>query len=286
MRSDEFVQATAIVPPGSAPVTINDGDAVIFMNFRSDRARQITRAFIEPDFDGFERGRWPHLGTFVTLTEYHKDFHVPVAFSPDRLTNVFGQYVSDHGMRQLRIAETEKYAHVTFFFNGGEEQPFPGEDRILIPSPTDIPTYDHKPEMSAPEVTDRLVEAIEHGGYDVIICNYANTDMVGHTGRFDAVVKAIEVVDHCLGRVEAALRKVGGEMVITSDHGNAEMMCLDNGQIHTAHTSNPVPFIYMGRPAHLREGGRLSDIAPTLLYVMGLDKPREMTGTSIIQVMS
>lgn len=282
-ETDEFVQATAVVPPGVSPVTINDGDAVIFMNFRSDRARQITRAFIEPDFGGFERGRWPRLGTFVTLTEYHKDFHVPVAFAPERLTNVFGQYISDHGLRQLRIAETEKYAHVTFFFNGGEEQPFPGEDRILVPSPTDIPTYDQRPEMSAPEVTDRLVEAIERGGYDVIICNYANTDMVGHTGRFDAVVKAIEVVDHCLGRVEAALRNVGGELVITADHGNAEMMCLDEGQIHTAHTNNPVPLIYMGRPAQLREGGRLSDIAPTLLYVMDMDKPPEMTASSIIR---
>jgi 2,3-bisphosphoglycerate-independent phosphoglycerate mutase len=281
-ETDEFVQGTAIVPPGAAPVTVNDGDTVIFMNFRSDRARQITRAFIEPVFDGFPRERWPRLGTFVTLTEYHKDFHVPVAFPAERLRNVFGQYISEHGLRQLRIAETEKYAHVTFFFNGGEERPFPGEDRVLVPSPTDIPTYDLKPEMSAPEVTDRLVDAIEHGGYDVIICNYANTDMVGHSGRFDAVVKAIEAVDQCLGRVVTAMRKVGGELVITADHGNAEMMCVDGGHIHTAHTNNPVPLIYMGRPARLRAGGRLSDVSPTLLYLMGMDKPQEMTGSSLV----
>lgn len=283
-ETDEFVQSTAIVPPGGAPVAMEDGDVVIFMNFRSDRARQITRAFIEPDFDGFVRERYPRLGAFITLTEYHKDFKVPAAFAAERLDNVFGQYVSRRGMRQLRIAETEKYAHVTFFFNGGEEQPFPGEDRILVPSPTDVATYDLKPEMSAPQVTDRLVAAIEGGGYDFILCNYANTDMVGHSGRSAAVVAAIQAVDHCLGRVVAALHKVGGELLITADHGNAEQMCGADGGVHTAHTNNPVPMIYMGRPARLRDGGRLSDVAPTLLYLMGLDKPREMTGQSIVEL--
>lgn len=285
-ETDEFVQATAIVPEGAAgPVSMKDGDVVIFMNFRSDRARQITRAFIEDDFDGFERESRPRLGAFVTLTEYHKDFHVPVAFTPERLSNVFGEYISRQGLHQLRIAETEKYAHVTFFFNGGEEAPFPGEDRILVPSPTDIATYDLKPEMNAPLLTDRLVEAVEHGGYDVIVCNYANTDMVGHTGRFEAVVEAVETVDQCLGRVVEALEKVGGELLVTADHGNAELMCLDDGQIHTAHTNNPVPFIYKGRPATVADGGRLSDIAPTMLYLLGLDKPAEMTGTSIVTLM-
>lgn len=285
-ETDEFVQATAIVPDSDAkPVVMNDGDVVIFMNFRSDRARQITRAFIDEDFDGFERERWPRLGSFVTLTEYHKEFHVPVAFTPERLTNVFGQYIADHGLHQLRIAETEKYAHVTFFFNGGEEAPSPGEDRILVPSPTDVATYDLKPEMNAPLLTDRLVEAIEHGGYDVIICNYANTDMVGHTGRFEAVVKAVETVDQCLGRVVDALDKVGGELLVTADHGNAELMCLDNGEIHTAHTNNPVPLIYKGRPADVSEGGRLSDIAPTMLYLLGLEKPAEMTGASVVKLL-
>lgn len=283
-ESDEFVQATAIVPAGQQPVRIDDGDVVIFMNFRSDRARQITRAFIEPDFDGFERERWPQLGEFVTLTEYNKEFPVPVAFPAERLTNVFGKYVAEQGLHQLRIAETEKYAHVTFFFNGGEEQPFPGEERILVPSPTDIPTYDHKPEMSAPEVTDKLVAAIEQGGFDVIICNYANTDMVGHTGNFDAVVRAIETVDQCLGRVVEALREVGGELLVTADHGNAELMCVDGGGIHTAHTNNPVPLVYMGRAAELHDGGRLCDIAPTLLYLMGLEAPREMTGRSLVRL--
>ncbi len=281
-ESDEFVKATAIVPPGAKPVRVEDGDVVVFMNFRSDRARQITRPFIEPDFDGFQRALRPNLGAFVTLTEYSDDFDIPVAFPAERLNNVFGAYVAQRGLHQLRIAETEKYAHVTFFFNGGEERPFEGEDRILVPSPL-VATYDLQPEMSAPRMTERLVQAIESGKYDVIICNFANPDMVGHTGNFDAAVKAIEAIDAALGKIQPALRRAGGEMLITADHGNAEQMIGDGtGQAHTAHTTNPVPFIYVGRPALIAKGGVLSDVAPTLLYLMGLPIPAEMTGRPLV----
>lgn len=283
-ESDEFVKATAIVPAGEQPVRMADGDVAIFMNFRSDRARQITRAFIEPDFNGFVRAHKPKLGAFVSLTEYNDEFDVPVAFPSERLHNVFGAYISRHGRRQLRIAETEKYAHVTFFFNGGEEQPFEGEDRILIPSPN-VATYDLQPEMSAAEVTDKLVAAIESGKYDAIICNYANPDMVGHTGNFDATVKAIETIDVCLGRIHEALLKVGGEMLITADHGNAEQLIGDGtGQAHTAHTTNPVPMIYMGRPARLNSNGVLADVAPTMLTLMGLPLPPEMSGVPLVEL--
>jgi len=281
-ETDEFVQATAIVPPGTRPVTMQDGDTLVFMNFRSDRARQITRPFIEPDFDAFPREVAPKLGAFVSLTEYKSDFDVPVAYPPERLNNVFGEYLSSLGLHQLRIAETEKYAHVTFFFNGGREEPFEFEDRILINSPH-VPTYDLQPEMSAPELTDRLVEAIGSGKYDAIICNYANPDMVGHTGNFAATVKAIEVIDKCLGRVVAAIEKVGGEMLITADHGNAEMMRNHaTHQPHTAHTTNLVPFIYVGRKFELASQGVLSDVAPTMLDLMGLPQPPEMSGHSLI----
>jgi len=282
-ETDEFVKATAIVPAGEEPVRVEDGDVVVFMNYRSDRARQITRPFIEPDFDAFEREVVPKLGRFVSLTEYSADFDMPVAYPPERLTNVFGAYVSKLGLHQLRIAETEKYAHVTFFFNGGREEPFEFEDRILVPSPN-VATYDQQPEMSAGEVTDKLVEAIDSAKYDVIICNYANPDMVGHSGNLDATVKAIETMDGCLERVVEALRRVGGEALITADHGNAEQMSnADTGQAHTAHTSNPVPFIYVGRPAKLADTGALSDVAPTMLYLMGLDKPPEMNGRSLVE---
>ncbi len=282
-ETDEFVQATAIVPAGSQPVRIEDGDSMIFMNYRSDRARQITRPFIEPDFDAFEREYIPKLGVFVSLTEYKSDFDVPVAYPPDRLQNVFGAYISSLGLRQLRIAETEKYAHVTFFFNGGREEPFEFEDRILINSPN-VPTYDQQPEMSAPEVTDQLVAAIQSGQYDAIICNYANPDMVGHTGNFDATVKAIEAIDEAIGRVVAAVDKVDGEMLITADHGNAEMMKNEEtDQAHTAHTTNLVPLIYIGRDLPLIAQGVLSDIAPTMLELMGLEQPTEMTGRSLIE---
>ena len=285
-ESDEFVKATAIVPAGKQPVCVEDGDVMVFMNYRSDRARQITRPFIEPDFDGFVRERKPKLGSFVSLTEYKSDFDVPVAYPAERLKNVFGEYVAKNGLRQLRLAETEKYAHVTFFFNGGQEKPFDGEERILVKSPM-VPTYDLQPEMSATEVTDNLVAAIESGNYDVIICNYANPDMVGHTGIFDAAVQAIEALDGCLGRITEALDNIGGEMLVTADHGNAELMLnTETGQAYTAHTTNPVPLIYVGRPAQMLEHGALSDIAPTMLYLMNMALPPEMTGTPLVELLA
>jgi len=281
-ETDEFVKATAIVPSGTEPVKVEDGDVIVFMNYRSDRARQITRPFIEPDFDAFKREVTPKLGRFVSLTEYNSEYDVPVAYPPERLKNVFGEYISGLGLHQLRIAETEKYAHVTFFFNGGREEPFEFEDRILINSPN-VATYDLKPEMSAFEMTDKLVEAIEGQEYDVIICNYANPDMVGHSGNFDATVKAIEAVDKCLGRVVDSIHKVGGELLITADHGNAEMMeNQETHQPHTAHTTNLVPLIYIGRDFQLEPNGALSDIAPTMLELMGLAQPAEMNGRSLV----
>ena len=285
-ETDEFVKPTIITPGGGEPAAMADGDVVIFMNFRADRARQLTRAFIEDDFTGFERGPRPRLGAFVSLTEYSKDFAIPVAFPAVKLRNVFGEYIARLGLRQLRIAETEKYAHVTFFFNGGEETPFPGEERILVPSPK-VATYDLKPEMSAAEVTDKLVAAIGSGRFDVIICNYANPDMVGHSGKMEAAVQAIETIDACLGRVAGALREAGGELLITADHGNAEQMCdRETGKPQTAHTANPVPFVYVGRPARLAETGALSDVAPTMLHLMGLEVPPEMEGHSLITLTS
>lgn len=282
-ESDEFVQATAIVPAGEQPAYIADGDVVIFMNFRSDRARQITRALIENEFSGFERQVVPHLGRFVSLTEYHRDFQIPVAFPPEPLNNGFGEYLSRLGLRQLRLAETEKYAHVTFFFNGGKEEPFEGEDRILIPSPQ-VKTYDLQPEMSAAAVTDALIDAIAAKKHDAIICNYANPDMVGHSGHLAATIQAIEALDRCLGQVIEALDRFGGELLITADHGNAEQMCdPKTGQPHTAHTSNLVPLIYRGRPAELKSNGALCDIAPTMLALMGIKMPIEMTGRSLVQ---
>ncbi len=286
-ETDEFAKPTVIVPPGEKPACIADGDVVIFMNFRSDRARQITRPFIEKNFDAFRREVVPKLGAFVSLTEYNSDFHVPVAFPPERLRNVMGSYLASLGRHQLRIAETEKYAHVTFFFNGGVETPFEFEDRLLIPSPTDVPTYNLKPEMSAPQLTKEVVKAVRAGHYDVIICNIANPDMVGHTGDFDATVKAIEAVDQCLGSIYKAVKDAGGEMLITADHGNAEQMFdFETGQPHTAHTTNPVPFLYIGRPATLAPSGALEDIAPTMLYLLGLPLPTEMTGRPLVTVLN
>ncbi len=283
-ETDEFVRATAIIPEQGQAVRMEDGDVLVFMNFRSDRARQITRPFIEPDFDCFVREAAPKLARFVSLTEYNSEYDIPVAYPPERLRNVFGEYISRLGLHQLRIAETEKYAHVTFFFNGGREKPFDFEDRILIPSP-DVATYDLQPEMSAPEVTKKLVEAIEGNQYDVIICNYANPDMVGHTGNFKATVKAIEYLDQYVGQVKEAVLKAGGEMLITADHGNAEKMTnLETCQAHTAHTSNVVPLIYVGRPAKFESRGALSDITPTMLYLMGLEKPGAMTGHSLLEL--
>ena len=284
-ENDEFVEGTVIIPPGASATHIEDGDVLIFMNFRSDRARQVTRPFIEENFSGFERTAWPRLGRFVSLTEYQSEFHIPVAFPPERLRNTLGATLASFGLHQLRIAETEKYAHVTFFFNGGEETPFKFEDRILIPSPTDVSTYNKKPEMSAPLLTEKLIEAIRGGVYDVIVCNFANPDMVGHTGDFDATVRAIEVLDGCLKRVYDALRVAGGEMLITADHGNAEQM-FDNltGQAHTAHTTNPVPFVYLGRKAKIAASGALEDIAPTMLYLLGLPIPPEMSGHALVEL--
>ena len=282
-ESDEFVRATVILQQDGEPVVMQDDDVIISMNYRSDRAREITRPFIEQDFDDFERESKPQLSTFVTLTEYKQSFHLPVAFPPERLPNGLGAYLSNLGMRQLRIAETEKYAHVTFFFNGGTDQASEGEERILIPSPR-VRTYDLKPEMSAFELTDELVGAIESQEFDVIICNYANTDMVGHTGKLDAAIKAVEAVDECLERVVSALHRVGGEALITADHGNAEkMLNRESGQAFTAHTTNPVPLIYVGRQQkHFLQNGALSDLAPTLLHIMGIEPPSEMTGRSLL----
>ena len=280
-ESDEFVKATVI----GAPVRVEDGDAVVFMNFRADRARELTRAFVEKDFAGFARARVPQMAGYVMLTQYAASIDAPSAFAPEPLTNVLGEYLANQGKTQLRIAETEKYAHVTFFFSGGREEPFPGEERILIPSPN-VATYDLQPQMSAPEVTDRIVDAIEHQRYDVIIVNYANGDMVGHTGVFEAAVKAVECLDECMGRIVAALDKVGGEALITADHGNVEQMEDEvTGQAHTAHTCEPVPFIYVGkRNVSIRAGGVLADVAPTMLKLLGLPQPKEMTGTSIIEL--
>jgi 2,3-bisphosphoglycerate-independent phosphoglycerate mutase len=282
-ESDEFVQPTAIVPPGAAPVTIEDGDAVVFMNFRADRARELTRALTDPQFDGFARTRVPRLSAFVTLTHYGDEFSaLPAAFPPESVRNGLGEYLSALGLTQLRIAETEKYAHVTYFFNGGVEQPYPGEQRVMVPSPK-VATYDLQPEMNVAEVTDRLVEAIGSRQFNAIICNFANGDMVGHTGNFEAARSAVEAMDACIGRVVAAMRASGGEVLITADHGNAEMMLdPESKQAHTAHTLNVVPLIYVGRAARLADGGALQDVAPTLLKMMGLAQPPEMTGRALV----
>jgi 2,3-bisphosphoglycerate-independent phosphoglycerate mutase len=287
-ETDEFVKPTVIMEDGKPVATIGKNDGIIFFNFRPDRARELTRSFIEPSFGEFERKKGYFPVKFVSMTQYDETFeNLVVAYEPESLTNTFGEYISRHNKTQLRIAETEKYAHVTFFFNGGIEVPNPGEERVLIPSPK-VPTYDQQPAMSAPEVTEEAVKRIESGRYDVMILNYANCDMVGHTGDLNAAIEAVETVDTCLGKVVKAVQKAGGTVLITADHGNAEQM-LDytTGQPHTAHTSNIVPFILVNenmKHARLREGGRLADIAPTLLELMGLDKPEEMTGKSLIAI--
>lgn len=278
-ESDEFVKPTAIAGSG-----MQDGDVAVFMNFRADRAREITRALTDEQFDGFTRTRFPKLASFVTLSNYGEDFHMPCAYTPEAIHNGLGEYLSNLGLKQLRIAETEKYAHVTYFMNGGREQPYPGEDRILVPSPK-VATYDLQPEMSAFEVTDKLVAAIQSGQYQAIICNYANGDMVGHSGDMNAAIRAIEALDICIGRVVEAMQSIGGEVIITADHGNAEQMADPaTHQAHTAHTLNPVPFVYIGRPATLSETGALRDLAPSLLTMMGLPQPEEMTGQSLIHL--
>lgn len=281
-ESDEFVKPTAIIPQGEAARTIQDGDAVIFMNFRADRAREITRALTDPSFKEFQRALLPKLSSFVTLSRYGDDFDLPCAFAPEGIHNGFGEYVSGLGLKQLRIAETEKYAHVTYFFNGGREPPYAGEDRILVPSPR-VATYDLKPEMSAYEVTDKLESAILSRQYQAIICNYANGDMVGHSGNMAAAIQAIETLDICIGRVIKAMLSIGGEVIVSADHGNAEQMeDRVTHQAHTAHTMNPVPFLYIGRKANLSSEGALRDIAPSMLTIMGLPQPAEMSGHSLI----
>ncbi len=278
-ENDEFVKASVI---GAEAAPLNDGDVLVFMNFRADRAREITRTFVGEGFDGFVRNKQPKLADFVMLTEYAADIKTSCAYPPTALTNTLGEWLAKHDKTQLRISETEKYAHVTFFFNGGEEKCFPGEDRELIASPK-VATYDLQPEMSSGELTDKLVAAIKSGKYDVIVCNYPNGDMVGHTGDFAAAVKACEAVDDSIGKVVAALQEVGGECLITADHGNAEQMTNEEtGQAHTAHTSLPVPLIYMGRAATAVEGGKLSDLAPTMLTLMGMEVPAEMTGKPLM----
>jgi len=277
-ESDEFVLPTVL----SGARGVSDGDAVIFVNFRADRARELSLAFVEENFSGFERVR-RRLSAFVCMTEYLAGLPAEIAFPPVALDNLLGEVLADNGLRQLRIAETEKYAHVTFFFNGGREEPYPGESRILIPSPK-VATYDLQPEMSAPELSRKLSEAITSGQFDVIICNVANPDMVGHTGKLSAAISAVEAVDNCLASTVAAVDAVGGELLITADHGNVEQMRDEQtGQSHTAHTTNPVPLVFHGRTARMAETGVLRDIAPTMLLLLGLSPPTEMTGHALLQ---
>ncbi len=280
---DEFVKPTVIVRDGKPVAVIEKNDSIIFFNFRPDRAREITRAFTDVEFDGFERAKGYFPVHFVCMTQYDKTIqNVTVAFKPENIVNSFGEYISKLGYKQLRIAETEKYAHVTFFFNGGVETVFEGEDRVLIPSPK-VPTYDMKPEMSAYEVADEVVERIKSKKYDVIILNFANPDMVGHTGDFNAAKAAIEAVDRCVGKVVEAVREQDGIVLITADHGNAEQMIdYETGGPYTAHTTNVVPLIGVGIGDRKLKEGRLADLAPTLLDIMGLKKPDEMTGNSLI----
>ena len=285
-EDDEFVAPTVITDSGGSTTRLEDGDCVLFMNFRADRARQLSHALLDPDFTGFTRRVRPDLAAFVQTTEYAGNIDAAIAFPPASLANTLGDYLADAGKTQLRIAETEKYAHVTFFFSGGREAEFTGETRILVPSPR-VATYDLQPEMSAPEVTERLVEAIHSRAYDLIVCNYANGDMVGHTGNYSAAVTAVEALDQCLGRVEEAVLAVNGQALVTADHGNCEQMQdYTSGQLHTQHTTEAVPLVYIGAQ-NLQlapEGGRLADIAPTILDLMQLPIPEEMTGHSLARV--
>ncbi|RJQ32177.1 MAG: 2,3-bisphosphoglycerate-independent phosphoglycerate mutase [Actinobacteria bacterium] len=286
-ENDEFVKPTVIEARGERRDRIKEHDSIIFFNFRPDRARELTRAFIDPDFKGFDRGSHPPHVFFVSMTQYDATFDIPIAFPQRHLKNILADVLAKNGLKQLRIAETEKYAHVTFFFNGGEEDKRPGEDRILIPSPK-VATYDLMPEMSAHKVTDKVVGEVNGDKYDVIILNYANPDMVGHTGFFDAAVKAIETIDECVGSVVGAVKEKGGAVLITADHGNAEAMVDIGGGPQTAHTTDKVPFIYITnhvearRAVPLRNDGILADIAPTMLDILGIEKPDEMTGRSLI----
>ncbi|MCB2146711.1 MAG: 2,3-bisphosphoglycerate-independent phosphoglycerate mutase [Deltaproteobacteria bacterium] len=285
-ETDEFVQPVVMVDQSGQPVgTVKDGDGIIFFNFRADRAREITRAFTEKRFDGFERRVVPALSGYTTMTLYDEGFDLPVAFGPVHLEMILGEVLSRRGLCQLRIAETEKYAHVTYFFNGGEETPFENEERCLIPSPRDVATYDQKPEMSAPQVADEVVARLDSGKYDFIVLNFANMDMVGHSGVMAAAVKACETVDRCLEKVIKKLREQDGVALVTADHGNSEKMAGPDGKPFTAHTTNPVRLLLVDdsrKTVHLREG-RLGDVAPTLLELMGLDQPAQMTGQSLLQ---
>ncbi len=277
--TDEFVLPTVCLENA----TVNANDSVVFFNFRPDRAREITRTFVDEAFTGFERKNGFFPLYYVCMTQYDATMpNVHVAFKPQSLKNTFGEYISDLGLTQLRIAETEKYAHVTFFFNGGVEKQFEGEDRILVASPK-VATYDMQPEMSAYEVTDKVVEAVKSNKYDAIILNFANCDMVGHTGVFEAAKAAVEAVDKCVGRVADAIVEMGGVMLITADHGNADKMIAEDGTPFTAHTTNPVPFVVVNHNCELRNGGKLCDIAPTMLKIMGIAQPEEMTGESIVK---
>ena len=280
---DEFVEPTVIYNGNDPVAKIEENDSVIFFNFRPDRAREITRAIVDPEFDGFETKKMNLY--FVCFTNYDETMpNVHIAFKKEPLQNTFGEVVAEHGLTQLRIAETEKYAHVTFFFNGGEEKQYTGEDRILVPSPK-VETYDMKPEMSAYEVTDKVCEALENDKYDVVILNFANTDMVGHTGSLEAAIKAVETVDECVGKIVKIIEKKKGNLLITADHGNAEQMIdYKTGEPHTAHTTNPVPIILIteNQKIKLKENGKLADLAPTMLDLMGLEKPEEMTGESLL----
>lgn len=284
-ENDEFVQTTSLHPEDQPAVSMQDGDAVIFMNFRADRARELSRAFVDNDFADFDRKVFPKLSHFVSLTQYAENIDTTCAFAPIALNNVLGEYLASNQRSQLRIAETEKYAHVTFFFSGGRENEFEGETRILVPSP-DVITYDLMPEMSAFEVCDKLVSAIKNREFDTIICNFANGDMVGHTGVIPAAIKAVEVLDECMGRITQAILEVNGDCLITADHGNVEQMLDETtGQSLTSHTNGPVPLVYVGKKhLKLKPDGALSDIAPTLLNLMGMEIPPEMTGSSLIKL--
>lgn len=281
-QTDEFITPRVVLPQNEAAV--RPGDGIFFFNFRADRARELAHVFLDKSFDAFERGEVPELAGFSSMVSYDATLHCPVAFEKDNLPQTLGEVLSREGMRQLRIAETEKYAHVTYFFNGGREQPFDGEDRILVDSPRDVPTYDLKPAMSALEVTDRLTDAWNSGMYDFLVCNLANPDMIGHTGVLDAALAACEVVDACVTRIESAVAASGGRLIITADHGNAEQMLDAEGKPQTAHTMNRTPLIVLegGKSRALLDNGRLSDIAPTVLDLYGVPRPQVMTGRPLL----
>jgi 2,3-bisphosphoglycerate-independent phosphoglycerate mutase len=285
-ETDEFVRPIVLTDAQGTPCgTLRDGDGIIFFNFRADRAREITRALTDPDFDGFQRAHRPRIDDYVCMTLFDEEFTLPVAFLPEHLDRILGEVISRTGLKQLRIAETEKYAHVTYFFNGGEETPFPNEDRCLIPSPREVATYDQKPEMSALEVTDEVLKRIAAQTYHLIVLNFANMDMVGHTGILKAAITACETVDRCIGRIIEAVRAQGGAAIITADHGNSEKMADADGKPYTAHTLNPVPLILVDdtRCRVTLRPGVLADIAPTILHIMAVAQPPQMTGRSLIE---